>query len=296
MPGSWNQIGRSLIADIRETWRIHRGQIACYSVSPAMGCTPVYFDPALTCLDFGGVIDPPLPALLRPIIRLTAAVRAILLKIEAAVAGDNLCMEYLEAKILPLLPVEVALPQALPLFLDSAALTLPPQPIAVPRPQIIGRSELRLTRLEKATRLSAARLRPPQIRNGFARLKPETRLFPIHQKAFPVERKSVPPYRFSKAARALFRERLASRASLSEHDVQIVHVFDRIYLGLFQSISQSPDGTLSCLPKIGADLRDAVTRSQVPVYLVVGKSIQQPDKPIQVVLPMSELNNDEDTP
>jgi hypothetical protein len=123
-------------------------------------------------------------------------------------------------------------------------------------------------------------------------MRSRAQLFPILKKTMPVQRKAIPPHRFSTAHRQKFRELLAARAQLPVNDMQIVGVYDRIFLAFFQSLSQREDGTLICTPKSLAEpgMRDKET---VAVYLIVGKSFRMPGKAFQVVLPMSALQDEE---
>jgi hypothetical protein len=157
------------------------------------------------------------------------------------------------------------------------------------RDYTIAKRRLEITKLSSIGNLQVGKFAIPRTSHRKAAIK--TRTFPMSQskKTMPIQRKPIPPHRFSSHARTAFRELLAVKSGLPAIELQIVSVYDRVYLGLYRSLSPAEDGTLYCIPKTTLDSVTATAKELLPVYLIIGKAMKQPGKTIQAVMPMHEL-------
>lgn len=293
MPRSWYQGARQLIDDVRETFRLHFRQAVVHSLDVDVEAYDVAYDYEFDPESYGGVLIPQKALVLTiPLYAASAYSKRLSLAIDCPVRGETALFQEPSVLNVPcVLDIHRQLhaSQMLPRTVPYQVI----QGLALPWPVLCSLPSQRwlLKRHVVSAHWAIEKLKAPRVLRT-PPMRSRVQLYPILKKAMPVQRKPIPPHRFPTGHRQKFRELLAARAQLSVNDMQIVGVYDRIFLGLFQSLSQREDGTLVCTPKSLAEpgLREKET---VAVYLIVGKSFKVPGKVFQVVVPMSEFQNND---
>lgn len=290
MSGSRDQSNRNIIEDIRETLRLYLKGLQCTAVETRLDAYCIEYPLSQPEEIFGGVLVVDNPSIAKVPVGMTIRHQGMSLGIASTYHritpltqgcrnfGESFTtVQDVPVAMLPLIPGQVQVGKC------QAQLSPTGSVHAVTASQFALRGARKLS----------ARIQVPKI------LKPRTYVirriysklchFPLYQKTLPIYRKPIPPHRFSKESRALFRERLAEKYKIPEHDVQILQIYDRLFLEMYQSLSPMEDGTLTCLPKSLHQIQTATKSIANAVYLVMGQSIKKPGTPIQVVIPMTEL-------
>jgi hypothetical protein len=291
MSRSWDQSGGRLIRELKETLRMHFKGVQTYSLEPGVDAYEVSYSLPMAAIAYGGMLfsearqSYPVslgfqPHVMDPSIRLTAKIQGG----QALLASPRLyevpCFEKIS-----LLSFETSmLPTVLPTFSCEA--------IQLPLPQAGGvtASQLKIQRLKMTQRVTFEKFKKPATYR-FPGIKTQAYRLAVFKNPLPIQRKPIPPHRFSQKNRSFFRELLAQKAKIPVLDMQLVSVYDRIFLGLYQSLTFSDEGTLVCVPK--PDLDPALRKKDLqPVYLIIGKSLKAQGKTFQVILPMADLTDD----
>ncbi len=287
MPGSWDQGSRKLIGEIRETLRQHFKGVHTAVADLEINNNWIAFHLPIDSETYGGVLIDE-QAVSHPAAVLLEACSNV---IEAEVD----CVLHQGSALVP-----EAVAQAVPCnwedaifvrfestaFQDAHVITLPVEAVAPGPVQCIERKALSIAKAAKPTRLENDRFKRPAVKQ-LSRIKTQPLKFAVQAMPLPVYRKPIPPHRFSTSQRVRFKELLSQKAKLPINDIQLVSIYDRVYLGLYQSISQADDGTLMCLPKPVAT-KEPHLESYRPVYLIIGKSLTPPHKYIQTVMLMTD--------
>jgi len=286
MSRSGNQIWDAL----KETLRIHFKRILCHGIDLKMDSPTIYFTLGIQAVCYGGAIVKKRLQCIRLDMTLKPPSRCLDIMIQAELHASPVLLvppPLVYVPILqPILPQQIhqgrLLTQRLPIMpcvvqMKQAQLQMP-----------IVASQLRI-RLGETHRYAIKKFKKPGVFK-MTGIKPKWFKMPASKRAFPITRQAIPPHRFSKVHRELFRERLAKKAQIQGQDVQIVGVYDRIYLGLYQSISQTQEGALLCVPKLNQEA-GMTAKKQESSYLVIGKSYKQPGKTFQVMITLAEFEH-----
>lgn len=310
MSGSWNQSERKLIRDLRETLRLYFKGARCFPIDDlTFRVRPIFYHLPLLAETYGGVLVqqklscqtvPPvsIPAATSLDTAMISCIQQEPLPIAVAPSCPVLpiSQETTTAETVALLPrniysgtLSVAPPEPLEGILGGAV-----EPIACEKPFHIPPHQLKFHRhsLRKTKRLLIQRPEKPKI-GRIAKIRATIQQMPLRRNSLPIYRKPIPFHRFSLAVRNRFRELLASKANVPPMDVKLVAIYDRMFLGIYQSLSRAEDETLLCLPKSSTELAGQQEQTAVSFYLAIGKSNQAPDKYWQAVIPMSELNHEQ---
>lgn len=120
------------------------------------------------------------------------------------------------------------------------------------------------------------------------RLRTKTQKRSAEKFNLPILRKPTRFESYPLAMRKAFRSQLAQKAGLPPSEVTVKGIYDRLYLGLFQTLSHGQAGELVCSLRPVAQIPNTAVAT-VPMYLVVGHKTQQPGQLLQVVVPMSDI-------
>lgn len=288
MPGSWNQSGRKLIHEITETCRLHFKKICCYRPDLTLRATDAEFDLFFPTNVYGGVFFQKLPTVQALSTEFPVDVKPLNMDLHCQTFGAESLMPPIEVKAIPPFTSDTIPTCPIPLLSKAASVVACPTDIPHQGSTCsIPKSQISLYATKAIKKLSLDRLKKPIVYRT-PKLTGRIAKLPAQKYQLPILRKPIPPHRFSKENRAQFRELLGEKSKLPLVDIKIIGVYDRIFLGMYQSISQTEDGSLLCVPKAKTELQ-LLEREPVSVYLVVGQSIKTPGKSYQVVLPMKDL-------
>jgi hypothetical protein len=169
---------------------------------------------------------------------------------------------------------------------DSRLAQSPMVLIQQPKVQYLSPSIWRLRFNRSCRRLVSGVWMRPAVHGVALNHATVQKLSPHQQHQFPIEKKPLPLHRFSLETRQRLRRLIAERHQLAPVDVQLVGIYDRISPQLYQTIVQQEDGTLKCILKSSQRLNaDAAV-----VYVMVGKSLRQPGRSLQMALPVNEVH------
>lgn len=288
MSRSWDENSRKLIHEIRETLRVAFQGVRCYPAAIAMQTPDIGFDLRIPSQPYGGVLlDPHVPVHMLDT-RFISISNNLNLPFECPLHTEAAAVPNPVTQTIPMRWENIPLPELFPLLPRKVSVQsnlLTPLRAKLPAtPWTMG--NLRLTTLRK---LSLHNFQKPKVDRVPKLGKTTAHRFSQYKNALPILRKPIPPHRFSSENRTLFRELLAQKAKLPVFDIQLIGVYDRIYLGLYQSLSQSDDGTLYCVPKSQTDLQTSKA-PLIPVYLIMGKSTQNAGQVFQTIMPMEDLH------
>lgn len=289
MPRSWFEAGRNVVADIKETLRLHFKHVQSYGTTDlGMDVTTVLYDFSVEINTYGGEVEG-IPCISSPLpLSINSITHDLKTQIQATISGgetlDPQPVICSEAILSPLITITHPVPSLektpkthqgqLGGFHISKVHGISGQQAQIPAPKRILSADF------------SKFLNPKTF--GVKNLRFRTRSWRKPGHPFPVIRRPIPPHRFAVALRNLFRDKLAERAQLKPHQVQISHVFDRVYLGLYQSIRQATDGSLILTLKQPSELKGQ-SHEKKSVYWVMGHPMSNPRAPIQVIIPMDEI-------
>lgn len=290
MSGSWDQSSRKLIGELKETLRQHFKKVQTFALPVDISAAIIDYRLETPVDIYGGSLFTQL--LESRHVSLTLAPVCHLLKTEfqATVHIDQTSFTKPFTNHMPLLETHLfKVPVMPPSWHD--VFEWPVESFPLPSSIKMAPARLVLTKNIKAQPLLCKRIEKPRTA-GIKSLKgAKAKQYMVSSNSLPIQRRPIPAHRFSPAHRKQFRERLAQKAQLPLIDIKLVHIFDRVFLTLYQSISQAQDGSLLCIPKLSGQMT-STSSAQTPYYLIIGSSLKNPEQSIQVVLPMDELNND----
>lgn len=160
--------------------------------------------------------------------------------------------------------------------------------ITLPEARIIGALQLKVKQTKLPHRIKLGKFLKPAVFH-FPKFRAQSFRMGAQRNTLPIQRKPIPPHRFSPDNRRLFLDLLAKKAQVPKNAIKLVSVYDRVFLGLYQSLTQGEDGALRCIPKPPLE-RASQSLPQSPFYLIIGKTLTQPERFIQVVLNMEDYN------
>lgn len=141
--------------------------------------------------------------------------------------------------------------------------------------------------LAKETKVPPLKFKPKHFASS-CKFKTLAAKRPLAKTNFPVVRRPVQLQNYPTAMRRAFRIRLAEKTGILAGDIKITGVYDRLYLGIFQTLSHGDAGELICVPRPLQQIPNSAVAT-VPMYLVVGHAIDKPNQLLQVVIPMPDL-------
>ncbi len=289
MSGSRDKSYRKLIHDIKETLRIHFQGIESHSLDLGLFSFGTFYPLTPSFEIYGGVFTVSNVACHAvDLVNKTTSIAADL----AMKAHANTGSMQIETPpvILPSLAMFPP-PQPKSLALLSEKPTLYQCPITGFHPHLPNRirpSELKFKKPKTPQKLVAAKIKSPVTYGYRAAIKARALVLSASKRNLPIYRKPIPAHRFSRAHRELFREKLAKQSGLPANEIHLVNVYDRIYLGVYQSWSQTDDGLLLCTPKPLSTLTSS-TKDSLSGYLVIGKSPRKPGNILQTIVTAKEL-------
>ncbi len=289
MSGSWDQRDRKLIDEIKDTIRLHFKGVDCGAWNTDLGTISIGLNLWVRPESYGGILFQNNLPTQTISLNVTPQINCLEMVFNPPVLGQNALLSIPTVVNIPplhLTPTNVHQIKILPERVLAKHLQ---NSMAFPSFAIHGvnAAQLKMAKPNYCSPLMLEKFKKP-LTYRLPTLKTNSLRFMLQKKPLPIQRKPIPPHRFSTELRQDFREALAQKAGLPVMDIQIVGVYDRIYLALFQSLSQAEDSTLLCIPKTTLDIGASKQQEYTPMYLIFGKSVKSPDKSFRAVLPMIE--------
>lgn len=284
--------GRHFIDELKETLRMHFQGVATQAVPLSLDAVDISYAMPVTAETYGGVLmqqsvlDQAVSLVIQP------EIQSVLCAFHTPVLGVDALVGPPGVVCVPPITAFDARMHRVPVLPAQAKVTLCPlEHILPPALAVIKGASLKFSKRPVPRPLVLQKFRKPVVMK-LAGFKTTALRFAVHKNPLPIQRMPIPPHRFSAKQRRFFRELLAEKSQIPVQDVQLVGIYDRLYLGLYQSMSFAGDGTLICIPRKVVE-KNMPERMQVPVYLVIGKSFKAKAMTLQAVLPMGDLDDGE---
>ena len=291
MSGSWNQDGgsRRLINELKAAWRMHRKQVDCQTVALDLPAIANPFVLSTKTDTFGGVMALPKATVLSPDVTFMPVVATM-----PPAAQPKINKISCLPSVLPVYSVKALCRAGLniascPVGMDKAISRVQACPqLLKTKVFCIASAQFLLRRPVNFTRISVKCFDKAEVTHSVSLLATKIRLWQTQRAPLVIIRKPIPPHRFSQAQRNYFRMLLAQKSQLQTGDIKLAGIYDRLVLEAFQALSPLPDGSLACTPK-ATYVPDETLPPQL-VYIVMGRSLLNPNQVFQVLVPMTELN------
>jgi hypothetical protein len=153
----------------------------------------------------------------------------------------------------------------------------------------------------KTRRYELAALEKPSIQSKPCRIYHRMKRIPSDLWQLPVRKSGLPLYRLSSRQKIRFLNALSEKSQYPVDHIQLYRVYDRILIGLYQSVSVTSTGYLECIFKpelipsqegwgqrsLKRSKQHLAYQNNQQYYLVVGRLVHSPSQTFQVLIPQS---------